>query len=689
MKKTKKLLSIILAILMIAASVPFAFAEEGDCTHEPVLDGDIKTPVVCDLCDETLYESDSRWYEGNYEGYLSGTIAKFKGHGVEKDTIIAYYVVKTTDAKDYDFIYDWAVNQGYMGYGKFKLHLYHNDTEVIVRDFTKTVTAYDNIMTEKYSYTAKGELQVFKFVYEKTDDGNWADSGRTAYLNNIKSIEICDIHTFEDCVCTVCGFVCSHTDSAHDGYTSEKANTHSFTCTICGKTEIEYCSGGNPTCSIEDVCTVCGADYLNPDNHEFEDGACPCGAVRIEKNENGIYEIKTRTHLIEFAQIVNGTHPYIAQDKAADAILGADLDMENAEWTPMASTALYYNTTTYPDAGYAGTFDGNGYTISNLEFVGSSTQSISLGLFGTLSGTVKNLGMENFTYTGAGQDSRVGAVAGQMLNDSLVENCYVAFVDINTTVNTTSGVAGGIAGCNYAGTVKNSFAYDITISAGRAGGIVGDNRCDISETARVGEIVNSYTDYSTISNAERPGTVTDCAIADADTFASGEIAYLLGDAWYQTIYADAYPVLDNTHGTVYYLGEDGVTNCNGDTVYYSNIEDLDDSTHIYFEYTSDNDATCTANATESAVCSCCGATDTREIPDTALGHADENGDYKCDYGCGHEFEKPAEPDTPDEPTDDTCDRCGDVHENFIERLVCMIKDFYVQFLAFLWVNADK
>ena len=43
----------------------------------------------------------------------------------------------------------------------------------------------------------------------------------------------------------------------------------------------------------------------------------------------------------------------------------------------------------------------------------------------------------------------------------------------------------------------------------------------------------------------------------------------------------------------------------------------------------------------------------------ALGHKDADGDYKCDNGCGHEFEKPAPeeptPDTPDEPTDNACD----------------------------------
>ena len=31
-----------------------------------------------------------------------------------------------------------------------------------------------------------------------------------------------------------------------------------------------------------------------------------------------------------------------------------------------------------------------------------------------------------------------------------------------------------------------------------------------------------------------------------------------------------------------------------------------------------------------------------------IDHKDDDGDFKCDYGCGYEFEKPADP-TPDEP----------------------------------------
>lgn len=58
----------------------------------------------------------------------------------------------------------------------------------------------------------------------------------------------------------------------------------------------------------------------------------------------------------------------------------------------------------------------------------------------------------------------------------------------------------------------------------------------------------------------------------------------------------------------------------------------------------------------------------------ALTHTDADGDYLCDNGCGHEFEKPAEPDTPDEPADDICDRCGLVHTNIFQKLICLLTD---------------
>ena len=67
--------------------------------------------------------------------------------------------------------------------------------------------------------------------------------------------------------------------------------------------------------------------------------------------------------------------------------------------------------------------------------------------------------------------------------------------------------------------------------------------------------------------------------------------------------------------------------------------------------------TCTETGlTDGVKCSACGETLTVQQTIGKLAHNDDNGDYMCDYGCGYEFEKPADPtpDVPDKPTDSNC-----------------------------------
>ncbi len=64
--------------------------------------------------------------------------------------------------------------------------------------------------------------------------------------------------------------------------------------------------------------------------------------------------------------------------------------------------------------------------------------------------------------------------------------------------------------------------------------------------------------------------------------------------------------------------------------------------------------TCTKTGlTEGKRCSVCGTVTVAQQTIPAIGHTDSNGDYKCDYGCGYEYEKPA-PDTPSNPSEN----CG-------------------------------
>ena len=104
---------------------------------------------------------------------------------------------------------------------------------------------------------------------------------------------------------------------------------------------------------------------------------------------------------------------------------------------------------------------------------------------------------------------------------------------------------------------------------------------------------------------------------------------------------------------------------------YAKIENCLAGEHNGLDYEVTEEAKCGVNAIESATCTLCGDVLTREVENSALTHADEDGDYICDHGCGYEYEKPApedptpdtpdepntpdEPDTPDEPANSTCD----------------------------------
>ena len=306
-----------------------------------------------------------------------------------------------------------------------------------------------------------------------------------------------------------------------------------------------------------------------PENHNFDNelGECEfCGVYEdAELNEEGCYEISNAGQLMWFAEFVN------SGNKSANAILTADIDMTGVEWTPICSTDLYYLTD--PDAhngdwGYTGTFDGNGYSIKNLSVTGSETADASFGVFGTLSGTVKNLGVVNFTYVGAGMDSRVGAIAGQVLKDGLITDCYLENGNIDTQINTENGVAGGIAGSNYAGTIQNCYVHAFTVKAGRAGGIVGDNYGDANNedgTDRPGTITNCYTSTGGICNR---GTSTNSLANVSDNlYASGEIVCRLNNGTSEGVWKQNGTLPDFEGDTIYR------NTCAGD-VYYgtSNID---------------------------------------------------------------------------------------------------------------------
>ena len=111
---------------------------------------------------------------------------------------------------------------------------------------------------------------------------------------------------------------------------------------------------------------------------------------------------------------------------------------------------------------FTGTFDGQGYVITNL-FMDRTTFA---GLFGYSKGIIMNLGLENVDVRGSGS---VGGIAGRNLKT--ITDCYVT-----GTVSGTSAYIGGLVGYNYGATISNSMT-DVTVHGTEyLGGLVGMNQ---------------------------------------------------------------------------------------------------------------------------------------------------------------------------------------------------------------------
>ncbi len=197
---------------------------------------------------------------------------------------------------------------------------------------------------------------------------------------------------------------------------------------------------------------------------------------------DGVYQIATQSDLIWFANQVN------KMGKAdANAVLTQDITITSKD-------ALNIGVMATP---YAGTFDGNGHTITfNIE----GAQSASL--FNYLGGTVKNL-------TTAGEINFTSGVNGGMVSNikgtATLENCVNKANITVTSATTFTSVKGNIGG--LVGYVQGTGALTMKncVNMGKisgiiqyAGGLVGkvssnkNNKNEIIDCANVGEVTSTF-----------------------------------------------------------------------------------------------------------------------------------------------------------------------------------------------------
>lgn len=185
--------------------------------------------------------------------------------------------------------------------------------------------------------------------------------------------------------------------------------------------------------------------------------------------------------------------------------LGGDINMTGHSQKPIGSYEIPFS----------GSFDGAGYTVKGLNIKSNGTA----GLFGVVSGTVKNVSVEgsvinSFEASSAetkidGKYPGAGGIAGVVLSGAVLENC-VNRAEVEGPGN-TGGVAGVIYNFSYeAVTVSGCENYGkIYSNAGNCGGVFG--RIYISSSAypavTVKDCVNHAPQTLNVDNRNRLGGI--------------------------------------------------------------------------------------------------------------------------------------------------------------------------------------
>ena len=237
-------------------------------------------------------------------------------------------------------------------------------------------------------------------------------------------------------------------------------------------------------------------------DHNYVDGKCTmCGKsdemVAWSGNiDTSWYSETTMEFLISTPEQLAGLAQLVNEGNNFSGILitlDQSMRLNGTTWVPIG-----LGTTDF-----AGIFDGNGHVISGFCLTGSLSYA---GLFGKISGTIKNLGVENFSIDVNCAEGTIytGGLVGY--NNGAIINCY-ASGSINATAN-GSGYVGGLIGINSYGSVINCYANVDVTSAITAnftyisvyvGGLVGNNDGSLMNSYATGDIIASV--YSSVSDS--------------------------------------------------------------------------------------------------------------------------------------------------------------------------------------------
>ncbi|SBW00370.1 Putative surface layer protein (modular protein) [uncultured Eubacteriales bacterium] len=164
-------------------------------------------------------------------------------------------------------------------------------------------------------------------------------------------------------------------------------------------------------------------------------------------------------------------------DDMYTVLLANDIDVSAFLWSPVGSA---------PGSAFAGSFDGQGHTITGLTVkIEAGDETVFAGLFGEFCGSVKNLGLVNVSIVASNTSTNnklvyAGALAGDVFRGDVfngtISNCFVRGGSVSAA-SSSGSYAGGLVG--YAGqkiAIRNCYStanVSATGTGGFAGGVIG------------------------------------------------------------------------------------------------------------------------------------------------------------------------------------------------------------------------
>ena len=184
---------------------------------------------------------------------------------------------------------------------------------------------------------------------------------------------------------------------------------------------------------------------------------------------NDPYQIATAAQLENLANWVNDGK----SSNRDHYVLVANIDLKGSSYSANNTVIGYADS--FKDAsthGFKGTFDGNGYTIKNLNVdlskVTAKGGTVTAGLFGAVqNATIKNLNLQDVVFVGAvlnaaSNDIAVGCLAGAVFGKTVIDHCSVMNGSISEN---TTGTGTATKLYSFGGLLGDAYTTDATAFA--------------------------------------------------------------------------------------------------------------------------------------------------------------------------------------------------------------------------------